>query len=326
MINAAIVGMGWWGRTLVESVQSDSNVIRFVSGATRTVSPEVKTFAETQQLRLVDSFEALLTDKSVDAVVLATPHSLHAEQIVAAAGAGKAVFCEKPLALGRADAERAVDACRRAGVPLGIGHDKSFWPSMRELKRVVTGGELGRLLHVEGHFSNESTRKFHAGWRESQQESPGGSLTATGIHIINAFVTLLGPVRGVDARLVAQPSDAEPLDTVSVFLEFENGATGVLCGVRTTPQYWRVHVFGADGSAEAIGDTELVLRATDASPRQLRFEPVEALRLELEAFADAVAGRAPYPIAAEQVVHDVAVLEAALRSIETKAPVRIAPS
>jgi len=86
MINAAIVGLGWWGRTLVESAQG-SDFIRFVAGATRTVSPEVKAFADTHKLRLAENFEALLTDPNVQAVVLCTPHSMHARQVIAAAQA-----------------------------------------------------------------------------------------------------------------------------------------------------------------------------------------------------------------------------------------------
>src|SRR5262245_59432398 len=107
MINAAIVGMGWWGRTLVESVQTDSDVIRFVAGATRTVSPEVKAFAEAHTLQLESDFNALLTNPKVNAIVLATPHSMHSEQVIAAAKAGKHVFCEKPFALTKADADAA---------------------------------------------------------------------------------------------------------------------------------------------------------------------------------------------------------------------------
>src|SRR5215475_4301303 len=107
MINAAIVGLGWWGKTLVESVQG-SDFIRFVAGATRTVSPEIKTFAETHKLRLAENYEALLKDSNVQAVVLCTPHSLHSQQVVAAAQAGKHVFCEKPFALRKNDAEVAV--------------------------------------------------------------------------------------------------------------------------------------------------------------------------------------------------------------------------
>ena len=88
MINAAMVGLGWWGRTIVESVQSDSDIIRFVAGATRTKSPEVTAFAEAQKLKLADSFEAILGDPSVDAIVLATPHS-HALAAGDRRGAGR---------------------------------------------------------------------------------------------------------------------------------------------------------------------------------------------------------------------------------------------
>src|SRR4029453_13145473 len=125
MIKAAIVGMGWWGRTLVEAV-ADSEQIRVVAGATRTVSPEVKAFAEAQKLTLVDSYEALLADKNVDAVVLATPHSLHAAQTIAAAQAGKPFFWGKPFAPQKGGAEAAVAATEHAGVTLGLGYNRRF--------------------------------------------------------------------------------------------------------------------------------------------------------------------------------------------------------
>ena len=122
MINAAIVGLGWWGKTLVEAVQQESQEIRFVAGTTRTVTPEVQAFAGAHQLALAESYEALLTNAQVDAVVLATPHSMHASQVIAAAGAKKHVFCEKPFALTKADAGAAVQAARSAGVTLGLGY------------------------------------------------------------------------------------------------------------------------------------------------------------------------------------------------------------
>jgi len=122
-----IVGLGWWGRTLVESGQG-SDFIRFVAGATRTVSPEVTAFADTYKLRLAENFDALLKDSTVQAVVLCTPHSMHTRQVVAAAQAGKHVFCEKPFALNKSDAERAVDATRKAGITLGLGYNRRFHP------------------------------------------------------------------------------------------------------------------------------------------------------------------------------------------------------
>ena len=325
MINAVIVGLGRWGKNIVSAVQGRSERLHF-SGCVVRRPDTINDFASQHGLEVFSDLADVLADGSVQAIVLATPHSLHAEQIIAVAGAGKAVFCEKPLALNKHDAERAVEACRRAGVPLGLGHDKRFWPSMRELKKVVASGELGTILHVEGHFSNESTRKFYAGWRELPEESPGGGLTATGVHILDAFVNLIGPVRRVNAQLISHELGPEPVDTVSVFLEFANRVSGVLCGVRTTPQYWRVHVFGADGSAEALGDRDLVLRTFDANPQHLRFESVDALRLELDAFADAVAGHAPYPISVEQMIDDVAVLDATIKSLESNAPVWVSGS
>src|SRR5690349_13095863 len=203
MIKAAIVGLGRWGRNLVNSVQGKSPHLQFTHVVVR--QPDAaRDFARQHGLEVSTGFDGMLADKSVQAVVLATPHSLHTEQIVAAASAGKPVFCEKPLALARADAEKAIDACKRAGVPLGLGYNKRFWPSMRELKRIVAGGELGAFLHIEGHFSNETTGRYFTGWRGSDNESPAGGLTATGVHVLDAFIDLAGPVRRLSARIVAR--------------------------------------------------------------------------------------------------------------------------
>lgn len=323
MIDFAIVGLGRWGKNMVTQVQGRSERLRFSRGVARR--PEsVQDFASQHGLPLTSDLGAVLADPSIRAVVLTTPHSVHLEQILAVAAAGKAVFCEKPLTLTLADAKRAVTACRTAGVPLGLGHDKRFFGSMQALKRIVDEGSLGEVLHVEGHFSNESTRRFYVGWRESTHESPGGGLTATGVHILDAFVNLVGPARRVMTQHLERPSDPAPVDTLTVMIEFANKVSGVLCGVRSTPYFWRVHVFGKKGSAEALGDRELVLRLDESKPPQrLSFDPVETLRYELEAFADAVTGKAPYPIALEQMLADVALFEATVKSIESGGPVAV---
>ena len=156
MINAAIVGVGWWGQKIVNAVQGKSERIRFIRGVSKEPD-SVRDFAARHGFELSTELSDVLTDPRVQAIVLATPHSLHTDQIVAVAKSGKAVFCEKPLALKKADAVRSTTACREAGVLLGIGTNKRFWPSMRELRRVVAGGELGEILHIEGHYSNENS-------------------------------------------------------------------------------------------------------------------------------------------------------------------------
>lgn len=322
MIDAAIVGLGRWGKNMVTAVQGKSERLRFVRGCVR--HPEaVRDFAVEHGIEMSHDLEAVLADPKVQAVVLATPHTLHVQQIIAAAAAGKPVLCEKPLTLNRADAERAVAACTKAGVLLGVGHDKRYLSSMRELKRVVASGELGEILHIEGNSSNEVSRKFFTPWRDSPAESPGGGMTGTGVHIVDAFVNMIGPVRRVQAQLISRKPPPDVLDTVSVLVEFANGVSGVLCSVRATPYFWRVHVFGTRGSAEALGETDLVLRTANAKPQHLSFEPADTLRSELDSFADAVAGRIQNPFAAAQMIDTVAAFEAVVKSMETSAPVLV---
>ncbi len=159
MIKAAIVGLGWWGKNIADAVQGKSTKLQFVHGVTQELDA-TRDYAKTKGFRLSATLEEALADPEVQAVVLATPHSLHADQVVQVARAGKAVFCEKPLSLTRADAQRAVDACKAAGVPIGVGQNKRFWPSTVEMRRVVASGALGRIMHVEGHYSNEHSSKL----------------------------------------------------------------------------------------------------------------------------------------------------------------------
>jgi predicted dehydrogenase len=320
MINAGIVGLGWWGKNLVEAVQNKSDRLRFVRGACRDTTP-VSAFAERHGIALSPSLNELLADERVEAVVLATPHSLHAEQIVAVARARKPVLCEKPLALTRADAARAIDACQRAGVVLAVGENHRFWPNMQEVHRIVAAGELGEPMHIEGHTSNENAGLHFGAWRHSPAESPAGGMTGAGIHVLDAFVHLMGPVQSVTAQLVTRKPPPDPTDMLSAMFRFTAGATGLFATLRSTPDYRRVHVFGRTGSVEAIGDTELILRRSGKPVQMLRFGRVDSLRLELEAFADAIAGRSPYPITTEQMLDTIAAFEALATSAETGRPI-----
>jgi len=308
MIDAAIVGLGRWGRTLVDAVQGKSDKLRFTRAVSRNPD-RLRDFAGRHQLQLVGDLSQVLADPAIGAVVLATPHSLHCEQVIAAAQAGKAVFCEKPLTLTETDAARAIEACRKAGVVLGVGTDKRFFPAVRELLRLVKGGELGRILHLEAHFSNEVAGTASE-WRYSLEESPAGGMTGTGIHMLDALVALAGPVRRVQALLLTHKPPPDPYDSLSALLEFASGISGTLAMVRSTPAYFRLHAFGRNASAEALGRTDLVLRRSDAETQQLSFPPVDSVRVNLEAFADAVAGVSPYPIPTSEMLATVAAFEA----------------
>ena len=321
MIRAAIVGLGRWGRNLVEASTGHA---RFA--IVRAVEPDLaraRDFCARHRLDLTDSLDAVLADPGLGAVLLATPHSLHSAQVLACAAARKQVFCEKPLALSRADAAAMFDACRQAGVVLAVGHNRRFWPSMAALRGIVASGELGTILHIEGHNSNGNSQSVTAGWRLSPQESPGGGLTGAGLHVLDAFVSLLGPVRDVYARLNSHQAGPPPLDSAVLALDFASGATGTLATVRATPLYWRVHVFGTQGSAEVLDEVTLILRKSGVKPRQMTYPGVDAVRAELDAFVDAIERRIPFPVPEADVLATLAAFEAALRSMQSGVPDRV---
>lgn len=319
MISAAIVGLGRWGRNIVEAA-SGHETLKII----RAVEPDAdgaREFCRQHHLDL-SSLDAVLADPAITAVLLATPHSLHPAQVIACAEAGKQVFCEKPLALHRADAARMFEACRNAGVLLAVGHNRRFWPSLRALRDIVAGGELGTLLHVEGHNSNENSQSITAGWRLSEAESPGGGLTGAGLHVLDSFVSMLGPVRQISAQLHSREAGPPPLDTAMLMMDFVGGVTGTLATIRATPFFWRVHVFGTKGSAEVLDETTLIRRVSGSKPVRHPLAAVNVLRAELDAFADAVEGRQSYPVPEADVLATLAAFEAALASMKSGQPVR----
>ena len=142
-------------------------------------------------------------------------------------------------------------------------------------------------------------------------------MTGTGIHVLDAMVAMAGPVRRVQALLLSHKAPPDPLDSLSVLLEFSSGISGTLAAVRSTPMYLRVHAFGRDASAEALGRTDLVRRRSGTEPQRLSFPPVDSARVNLEAFADAVAGRAPYPIPMSEMLDTVAAFEAIAEAVKS---------
>src|SRR2546430_8918797 len=167
---------------------------------------------------------------------------------------------------------------------------------MAALAQIAAAGELGRLLHIEGNFSNEVAAKQFSPWRDSSDESPAGGLTGTGIHVLDWFVHIAGPVRRVTVQLLSHRPPPDPLDTLSVLLEFEGGVSGLLAAVRSTPAFWRVHVFGRSGSAEALGRTELIIRKSGIEPERRAFAPAGSGRINLEDLSAAGASPAPHPL------------------------------
>ncbi|MDJ0387229.1 Gfo/Idh/MocA family oxidoreductase [Roseomonas sp. E05] len=318
--------MGRWGRTLVESVQGSSEAgIRFVAGQTR--SPEkVKDWSAEKNIRLLDGYDAVLADPEVQAVVLATPHKLHAEQVIAAARAGKHVFVEKPFTLTKASAEAAVAACREAGVVLALGHNRRFLPAVAEIKAMLSDGRIGTLLHVEGQFSGPGAAGYKPGmWRADRAESPLGGMGGMGIHMIDMMINLAGPIAEVAVHSTARVLDNGLDDTTAMLCRFRSGATGTFATLAYAPRCWRVALYGSEGWVELTDHEHMIYRPREGEGFVRDYPKTDIERAELAAFAAAAAGGPAYPLPVEQAIHGVSVYETMIVSAASEGGNRAVP-
>lgn len=311
MLDAAVIGLGQRGRALVRAVQGRSDRIRIVRAVTRAPE-EAEAFAGETGLPVGSDLVDVLADPDIPAVVIATPHSQHVEQVVAAAAAGKHVFVEAPLALWASDAQHAWVACEAAGVVLAVGQNLRFAPAFRELAQRLEGGRLGEPLHVEGNASGPGGYRLEPGtWRASELECPSGGMTAKGVHVSDLMIALFGAVAEVDARSLRHVLTIDMDDTTVALMRFRSGITGTLATMTATADIWRLQVYGSKGWAEMRGPNTLAMRLIDDGEETVTdFKPIDTERAELDAFADAVEGGAPFPVVAEQVVQNIALLEA----------------
>ena len=311
MLNAAIVGMGKWGQTLVNSVQGSNEAgIRFVAGCTGRPERAAE-WAAQQGIRILPSFDAVLADPDVQAIAIASPHGMHADQVIAAARAGKHVFVEKPFTMTKASAEAAVVACRTAGVVMALGHNRRFLPAVAEMKAMLADGRIGTLLHVEGQFSGPGALAYKPGmWRANRAESPLGGMGGMGIHMVDMFINLAGRIAEVTVLSHARVLENGLDDTTAGLFRFESGVTANFATLALAPRFWRVGLFGTDAWAVLHGHESLIVCRRDGTPEEKVFPVTDIERAELTAFAAAVAGGPAYPLPVEDAIHGVAVYEA----------------
>jgi predicted dehydrogenase len=326
-----MVGLGWWGRkmvTVLKAAEAHLDVVVAVEP-----DPAARAFCAEHGLALTTSYAEALARADVEAVVLATPHSLHEEQIEKAVAAGKHVFCEKPLAMTRAGAEKAVASCRKAGLTLGMGHERRFEPPVAQMLEAAAGGKLGRILQVEANFSHD---KFLAldksNWRLNAMQAPAAGMTATGIHLTDLSVKLLGPAQDVRVACENLASEFPQGDTLSAHIRFKDGGTAYVSATLVTPFVSRFAAFGTKGWIEIrdkahveAPDGWVVTSAWTGTPITVReVPPAEPVRDNLVAFAKAVRGGDSYPISGDDMINNIALLEAIVASARTGQVVSVA--
>jgi predicted dehydrogenase len=322
-LNIAVIGLGWWGRIIVPLAKSSPKlrVVRVADPA-----PAAVPFAASQDLPLSQSLDEVLRDPQVQGVVLCTPHTQHTEQIVRAANAGKHVFCEKPLSLSRADVLRAAQSCRDNRVVLAVGHEKRFEPPIQEAMRLVKSGDIGTPLQIEANFVQDKFLSLPLdNWRLSAKEAPAGPMTATGIHLLDLSVGVFGAADRVFASVKTLGSQLVNGDTLGILVNFKSGGNALLSAILATPFDGRFAVYCNKGwvevrdkaHPEAPQGWTLTVCRRGGEKTVKEYPPAKAVLANLEAFAEAASGGAPYPVPQEQMIANVSALEAIFRSAQS---------
>jgi len=335
-VRLAAVGLGRWARVMARAY-AGSAAVELRTCYTR--NPERRaSFAADFGCGQDESLESLLARDDVDALVVTVPNDQHAPVIEAAAAAGKHVYTEKPVAVDLADVRRIRQAVGGSGIVFACGHSARRLSGLREMKRLITSGEAGSVSMVEAVFGNERGLELKEGdWRADPVASPGGPLTQLGIHQIDNLQYLLGPARRAVAMGQApRPGIANQL-AVGVLLEFDDSLGYLGCNW-LSPGSFTLDLYGTAArlryeldftwwskSAQTDAHTRLtrtVIAAGSADPdsRVLREDevplpPRDHLREEIEEFAHAIGGSAEVEVGVAEAVSNVAVLQAAARSL-----------
>jgi predicted dehydrogenase len=321
MLNVGIIGLGGWGRRLVEAVQGKSDRVRFAAAVTGTPA-KAEAFAAKHGFSVTNDLKSMLSDASIDAVISSGPAGLHAAHSLAGLQAGKHVLAVKPMALKRADAEALRAAAKQHGVLLALGYNRCFSPAVAELRRRVAAGDLGTLLHMEGNFCVDRYFKLKPGvdWKTDPSQVLAGALSD---HPLYAMIELLGPVAEVVSHASTRATKLPIADATATLLRFASGASGLLTAIGATATYERTTVFGSKGWAEIRHGEQFVFQPIEGEPSSIDYPETDPEKDELEAFAAAVTGEKPFPVTVDDAVHSVAVLEAMDRSAKTGQAVKI---
>ncbi len=304
-IGLALIGCGGFSPTLARAIDAAEGV-RLV----RCFDVD----GEARRRRAVEfrcregvSYEEILEDGDVDGVVLATPNSVHAEQGIAAARAGKHVFCEKPIANTLGDGWRLIDACEQEGVVLMVGHFRRRLAAARAAAEMIETGDIGLPVLAEGTVTNaqgfELTPEAFR-WRGDDSGCPGGSLMTLGIHVVDVFGYLLGPIETVAAMSAHLVIPAEVEDVNTTLCRLRSGALGTVATSYATTRLNRIRISGTEGSLEWATEftdlpserffealfevdrfTPLVHRPRGGDPREVALRPRNPYVEEIEEFA-----------------------------------------
>jgi predicted dehydrogenase len=324
-LRVAVLGMGWWSDVLSDAIER-SNEIEIVACFTRSQDKR-RAFAEKYGCRPAASYEEILKDPSIAAIVNTTPNNVHLETTRQASAAGKHVFLDKPIANSISDGRALTEACRKAGVLLALGYQRRRESHFRWIKQEIDAGRFGKLVNAEANISRDRLGKIDlTSWRYQAAGMPGGVMLQIGIHYIDVLEYLIGPVhavRGQSAQLVL-PGDNP--DVASLILEHGNGALSTVnASYASASEYYLMNVYGKDATAYYDLHNGLrLLKRGENTPVAVPCAKNDTLVEELEEFAAAVRGQGQHEVGGEYATKSLAVVRAGILSAQEGRRVEVA--
>ena len=314
-LRVACIGMGWWSDVLADAMKR-SNQIEIAACFTRSADKR-EAFAAKYKCRPVASYDEVLADRSIDAVINTTPNDVHLETTRAAAAAGKHVFLDKPIANTVTDGRAISEVCRKAGVVLALGYQRRRESHFRWVRQQIDAGTFGKLVNAEANISRDRLGKIDlSSWRYQAAGMPGGVMLQIGIHYTDVLEYLMGPVvsvRGQFAQLVL-PGDNP--DVASFILEHENGALSTLnASYASASEYYLMNIYGKDATAfyDMHNGLRLLKRGEDKSAA-VATRKNDTFVEELEEFAAACRGGKAPEVGGDFATRSLAVVRAGILS------------
>src|SRR5258708_1216433 len=312
-LRVACIGMGWWSDVLADAAQR-SKKLKIVACYSRSEDKR-QAFAAKYGCTAAPGYEAILKDRSIEAIVNTTPNDVHLETTRAAAEAGKHVFLDKPIANTVSEGRAITECCRKARVVLALGYQRRRESHFRWIKRQIDAGAFGKVVNAEANISRDRLGQVDlTSWRYTAMGMPGGVMLQIGIHYTDVLEYLLGPVKAVSGRFVQLVLPGDNPDVASLVMEHENGALSTLnASYASASEYYLMNIYGKEASAyyDLHGGLR-VLKRGDGHSTQVPFEKNDTFVEELEEFADAAHGKGAPEMGGEKATTSLAVVRAGI--------------
>jgi predicted dehydrogenase len=324
-VRVACIGMGWWSDVLADAIKR-SDKIEIVSCFTRSEDKRAA-FARKYSCKPAASYDEVLADRTIEAVINTTPNDVHLPTTKQAAAAGKHVFLDKPIANNVTEGRAITEACRKAGVILAMGYQRRRESHFRWVKQQIDKGVFGTLVNAEANISRDRLGKIDLNsWRYQATGMPGGVMLQIGIHYADVLTYLMGPVKAVRGQFAQLVLPGDNPDVASFIFEHDNGALSTLnASYASASEYYLMNIYGKDATAfyDLHGGLRLLKRGEDQA-KPVPTAKNDTFVEELEEFAAAIRGNGKPEVGGDYATVSLAVVRAGILSAREGRKVEVA--